>query len=72
MPYIILQTQSSLNLLPFSNSYFVACRVFQQINARGVEKKQIVRNNAIFCFLVRNSVILGSHPRTLPDDLFQE
>ena len=44
----IWQTQSSLNLLRFSNAHFEAYGIFQQINATRVDKNWLVRNGAIF------------------------
>jgi len=38
--YNILQTQSSLNLLGFSNTCFVVYGIFQQINAKSVAKNE--------------------------------
>ena len=48
MHYTIWQTQSSLNLLWFSNAHFEAYGIFQQINAKRADKNWIVRNGAIF------------------------
>ena len=61
MHHIILQTQISSNLLlQFSNAYFVAYGIFQEINVKTAGKKWIV------WFLADCARL---HPCTLPDAL---
>lgn len=54
----IVQTQSLSILLQVSNTYFVAHRTFQQINAKSVEKgrnkKQLVQKKCNFWSMVRD------------------